>query len=218
MIKKENFDVYFNLIEELVTIFEELESYFDYPSEQNFLFFEDTFEVFKDMNKEVEIDSGCTKGVIIHKDLDYVIKLPFLANHEMDYCNYETIIYEEARQRGVDIFFSPCYQIGEYRGVPIYIMKKAKVDGREFKKIGIDIYKKTHRVSKDVSDKDLYREAFYGYNNRRLVKYLFQYYYIDTEGVAKLVDFLDEKYINDIHAYNIGIIENKIVLIDYSGI
>lgn len=218
MIDKENFESYFNLIIDLEAIFQELEDFFNEPCEENFMIFEDAFSVFKDVNREIEIDSGCTKGVIIHDELDYVIKIPFLLDQEVNHCEHEINVYEAAREQGIDYFFSPCKKIGEYRGVPIYIMKKANVDGGEFKKIGINMYKKTHKVSKQISDKELYRKFFFGYNNRRLIKYLFRYYYSDYSSIVNLINFLDEQYINDIHAYNVGVIENKVVLIDYSGI
>lgn len=210
---------YFNLIEELEDIFWELTDFFEHPSENEFYCFDDAFLAVKEDNKELAVDSGCTKGVIISDNLNYVIKVPFLADHEIDYCAKEVQVYQKAIEEGIEEFFAPSYCIGTYKDVPIYIMEKAEIDGVRLKELGVDIYRKTHKVKKDsYDDWEIYDNHFSGYENRRLVKYLFNYYYSNPAKVDKLLSFLDKEYINDIHAYNIGLHDNKTILIDYSGI
>ena len=56
---------------------------------------------------DIKINSGATKGVIIVRN-DFVIKLPFNDDYDIDYIGLEYNNYMAAVANGVQDFFSPC--------------------------------------------------------------------------------------------------------------
>jgi len=79
---------------------------------------------------------GCTKGVLIFKGCDFVVKIPFVgvassysryckytgsnSTNGWDYCQREVEIYEAAKEVGVASFLAETKLVGYVKGHPIY--------------------------------------------------------------------------------------------------
>lgn len=83
-----------------------------------------------------ELDTGCTKGVFIFADADFVLKVPFreywgryfrnvgAASSSWDYCAKEVEVYAAAVEAGVEQFLAKTEKIGEVDGTPIYAQER----------------------------------------------------------------------------------------------
>lgn len=160
--------------------------------------------------KGIYCANGLTKGVLIFDELDWVVKIPFDVNpphSNINYCERERFIYEQAKKRGVAEIFAESYFLMDFCGRPIYIMKK--VDANE-EKVSTDLY------DKGISEG--YEEDFQSMDSEEQVEGLFYYYY-GEDFLQEYFAFCEEYEINDVHTSNIGYDENdKPVVIDYSGI
>ena len=119
-----------------------------------------------------------------------------------DYCLLETGVYERAEEAGLDFLFAKEELLLEDDGYSVYIQEK--VDGQ-----------------RPVSNPDTYSQNIadifdtsWAYN--AFVVAVYNYYGRDICG--KLIDFIEENGINDLHTGNWGYSkEGKPIAFDYSG-
>lgn len=162
-------------------------------------------------NSIVRVSYGATKLVLMNEYSNWVFKIPF-KNRKVNYCQIEAEIYEDARRENLDKFFAPCYFLENYDGARIYVMQRAEVS---YDKLYSDLFERlssegrTEEEASDIVDEaDSYSE---------FVDWLFPYYSEEPAEFDKFINFLNCAGINDLHSGNIGYINDRVVLIDYSG-
>ena len=208
----------FELLEDLYENFETFKTFIEEPYSYRFEEFSDEFCNYGD-NSELHIDMGATKGVLIEVDADYVIKIPFIEEHDFDYCAYEETVLEEAVERGLGEFFAGTESIGEYRGLPIYKMERVEVDyGRLFSKYGEEYSKSCKRSGTPYSEVEMTRR-FESFDGEYYFDFFNELFFEKGEKkIKELIYFLSEFDVNDLHIANMGVDSNdEVVFIDYSG-
>lgn len=176
---------------------------------------------------------GVSKGVIVPKDYNWVIKIPFYgceeeaynydysgkscycnANsnpiHNWDYCFTEVNFYKAAKSSGLHQVFCKEKYIGSIDNCPIYIQQKASSIGdlRQNKE-----YTPPKEDSKDKT-KSKIKEKNYGLFDLDWQTDACLYY--GEKYFIKLMKFLRESCIKDLHKDNIGYIGKQPVIFDFS--
>lgn len=159
----------------------------------------------RELREKLNIDfrRGVTRLVIICEDglgAEFVLKIPFVGP---DCCKEEINIYNSIWKHHnyyVD-YFAECWYGGDYKGVPIYIMRRADVD-RDY----IESFQSNRNYEET--------EGFCGETD---VYECFASYYGEEE-TERLNDFLIDYDIEDIHSGNVGFVEGKPIFIDYCGL
>lgn len=178
--------------------------------------------------KPFDYATGATKGVLIFEQLGFVIKIPFCRNSEdyddnyeccnyftgadtdngWDYCEAEADKYQRAEEEGISMCFAKTEKIGEIDGYPIYMQELASI----YKNVD---YQSSHteedsRQVNSICDSN----DFYIFN----IEWLSDAFHFYGEKIFhKLLEFIRTVGINDLHDGNIGYIENRPVLVDYSS-
>lgn len=192
---------------------------------KNELYFSDWIRDFGNPLSSCKIASGMTKYVIIPDDLNWVIKLPIQVKPEQyrreefltkfsayDYCDLETRNFAYAEEKGINIFFAESYFLSLYKGIRIYIQRKAECDEQEFD----DRLKKyaSHYVSESCNE-DVFDEVVSDYVLNMDESESLEAIFGDVP--AELYNLIEERNVNDLHCRNYGFIDEKPVIIDYSG-
>jgi hypothetical protein len=157
-------------------------------------------------NEHFNINWGLTKGVIIHHDLEWVLKIPFgYQKNNENHCRIETHNYQNAIAFGVEDMFAETHYLMDFFNLPCYVMRKVEcgefaLDDHGSAILGGDEYS----YSRDESESE------------ELVEELICAYY-GEERFNKYCRFCKDNGINDIHEDNIGWIGNRPIVIDYSG-
>lgn len=179
---------------------------------------------------------GATKLVIIPDKTDYVIKIPYTGFFEIedgwedtdgeyyeeneeytpyegagdegypwDYCWNEVRRYEIAEEEGLEKYFAKTEFVGMVRGYPIYVQEKCT----------------TYRNKKNYHSKEEQDTTSKVCGNWKDVNLNwltdFRLYYGDKE-LLRFANFIRNNYYDDdLRDENIGYINDRPVLIDYSG-
>lgn len=192
-------------------------------------FYPDVVQPFSEKYKKpFNYATGATKGVLIFEQLGFVIKIPFCRNSEdyddyyeccnyftgadtdngWDYCEAEADKYQRAEEEGISMCFAKTEKIGEIYGYPIYMQELASI----YKNVD---YQSSHteedsRQVNSICDSN----NFYIFN----IEWLSDAFHFYGEKIFhKLLEFIRTVGINDLHDGNIGYIENRPVLVDYSS-
>ena len=195
----------------------------EYSSMRNFLADRDEdflYELKEDLTKDYgymyydngapcRIEWGVSKAVFILPEHKFVIKIPF-NNTQFDYCYLEANSYKQAKRCGLERHFAACEKMPDYKfydeeggltfDIPIYLMEYAYVN--------------SHNNEQMVSHSNMDR-IYKGIDDLNIIR-IFSNFYCDDE-IIELLEFLNEHGINDFHNGNIGIEDNRPILIDYSG-
>ena len=188
--------------------------------------------------KSFSYDAGASKLALIFKNFDYVIKIPFSgsmgynssndsSNSEFDeyydscedfcnagrydngwnYCQAEADVYENAKDFGIEDCFAKTEKIAEINSYPIYKQEYVKVYD-----YGASSCHTPQDKEKVIS---LCKEqCFWACDENWLADVLA---YFGEKIFNKLIEFIQYMEINDLHNGNIGYINLKPVLMDYSG-
>lgn len=132
-----------------------------------------------------------------------------------DYCYCEALITDEARKAGVANFIAQTEIYDEalvdFQTIPIYVSERAE-ESFDCAKSS----KKTKRMTKD--EKETITNTVYSHNSSIPIQWCFEaveYYGINM--VDSFLNFVDEHRLNDFHSGNLGYIEGRPIIIDYSG-
>lgn len=183
-------------------------------------FFRQIVSPFKDKYKKpFAYDYGATKGVLIFKELGFVIKIPFVCNDDWDfsgaecangwdYCEVEALKYQDASINGLAECFAETMCIGDVDGHPIYIQELATM------------YEKgettTKRSDEDIEKvKSLCSSQNYDCFNSNWLSDVLNFF--GERMFYKLLNFISDADISDLHNGNIGYIGMRPVLVDYSS-
>jgi len=187
-------------------------------------FEEDVIEPFKEhYKKPFGWDNGCTKGVLIFKNFNFVIKIPFLycdgeglhgaeeGREEWDYCSQEENRYERAKKEGLEKVFLETSFLEEVNFHPVYIQSFAE----PLNKI-IDKESRRSSTKEDINNVEIIMEE----NN---------YSYISCEWEAdiyalygkffykKFKEFIKNNRIEDLRQANVGYVGLSPIILDYAG-
>lgn len=194
----------------------------------------------------IKIECGATRCCIIDETYDWVIKIDIAEDSEGFCSDREVAFYEAAQKIGVAEAFAPVYKLGTYtRTIEFYDAADVRDcigydcdDDNEYwvkeeKKLAVSLgapYPVTIsfsiygslKVSFDLADDpelpphsevidisplcDRYQEIGY--------RFAADY---DKKTFEKLSDFMYDNNINDIHWGNVGMLQGRIVMLDYGG-
>lgn len=186
--------------------------------------------------KDFSYDSGASKLALIFKKYNYVIKIPFCGssvnsqnssydendNNEecfsfynaggysngWDYCSVEAELYKEAKAIGIEKCFAKTEKIADINNYPIY--------QQEY----VHIYN-NYDISSNHTEKDIEavistcKSNNFDCFNKDWLSDVFCYF--GEKIFYKFMDFISYMEINDLHNGNIGYINFRPVLMDYSG-
>ena len=177
--------------------------------------------------KPFKHDSGASKGVLIFKDLGFVIKIPYImydgyelygasyqGNDDWDYCSQEVNRYTMAEEEGLQEVFLKTEYLTSVNRHPIYIQPLATIlkdlNGEEYS------YHKSCSSQDDKNSADSINLAnnFYDihevWDGEVYNKYGKDFY-------IKLKTFIKNISINDLRTANVGYWNGNPVLVDYAG-
>ena len=167
----------------------------------------------------IEMYFGATKAVFVCKGLDeWVLKISRMNDYDRDYCELEYDHYNLAKTKGFGAYFADIYKLGDFNGITWYIQQKVEVneskisnylcdhaDDEFFEDIGISREDKESYYPEDIVD-DM------GVEDRLAI--LFN----DEDFTNFLVDTMENDGVSpDLHSANIGMIDDRFILFDYSG-
>ena len=192
------------------------------------------YEPFKEKYKgEVSYATGATKGVLIFPDLNFVIKIPFKYGDEhnsydecddnyysdmycgadcpngWDYCEVETIKYENAEEYDVQDCFAKTELLGTIKDYPIYKQELATIY------TNADSSTSSHtKEDEEKVEKYCDQHRYDCFNTDWLSD---AYVYFGEEKFYNLMAYIQDYNIEDLHSHNIGYIGMRPVLVDYSS-
>ncbi len=189
---------------------------------------------------KVSTDFGASKYVLLPKEADYVIKIPFTGtdsesgcysycsgfDDEYDtytefqgalgngwnYCEAELLIYNEAKKMGIGEFFAETVLGGHCGDHPYYFQEK------------VDVYNKLDKGEEDwdkeevdKSKESCKQNGYYVFNPYWISDC---YHWYGEEKFCKFMDYLEAEELNrDLHGGNVGYskIDGRPILLDFSG-
>lgn len=130
-----------------------------------------------------------------------------------DYCEVEATRYCHAEQANVAILFAKTEWIGDIREYPIYIQERCQMF-REESTSNQEKYQS--RTKADYEKVNTLREKydFHSINDDWMLDFLIYY---GEEMFKKLADFIFNENIYDLHNGNIGYLNGRPCLVDYSS-
>lgn len=182
-------------------------------------------------------NNGASKIVFIPSESDYVIKIPFSgqeetvygeddevldytdfhyffgANEHWDYCAVEVEISSKAEKLGLGKCFAKTIFLGDMNGYPVYSQEKATTFFDLKDNDDIDMWSK-EKVEKNKKTRTKCKEMQVCCFNSTWLSDFIEYY--GEKTFKDFMLFLKEERIGDLHSENIGYIEDRPVLIDYS--
>ena len=147
-----------------------------------------------------------------------------------NYCDREVDNYNNLDAVGFGKFCAETIYIGDFSGEPAYIMEKCECDEEfvssfSYKRIQMQIYRETlengteeeaveaaandARIQSILWDYDDDERTFEAMKNSWGTE--------EEDNIVELQNLCDECCINDLHAGNVGLLNGRMVLVDYSG-
>lgn len=163
-------------------------------------------------NLPFSVKTGVSKVVLVPKDyyyniFPYVIKLPMTYDEveeeifEINYCERERNISDAAKQKGLQDIFPSTEFVSRYCDIPFYIQPLVNV-------MRIGMYKD----NLSFEAKRFAESCGMSYAGAQL---LLNSYKVDKADAIK--NFILAYKINDLHLGNLGMINDRLVIFDYSG-
>lgn len=146
-------------------------------------------------------------------DLETVKEEPFDSavdfygdQYNWDYCYAEMLLYNSAKRYMVEDFFLPLTFLGTSKKIPVYC--------QPFVKVSTDGVAVSHDQIKSGKDMGKKTQTGVVLSGRAIAKFVQTHGERDTERFLK---FINNKEIEDLHSQNMGMLDGKVVLIDYGG-
>lgn len=168
----------------------------------------------------IEMYFGATKAVFVCKELEeWVLKISRKNDeYNRDYCELEYDHYNLAKTKGFGAYFADIYKLGDFNGITWYIQQK--VDVNESK---ISSYLCDHADDELFEDMGVSREDKESYYPEDIVDNMeaderLNILFNNEEFTKFVVDMMVDDEVNpDLHSANIGMIDDRFILFDYSG-
>jgi hypothetical protein len=162
---------------------------------------------------EVTLCGGCSRIVLVPYSGNYVFKIQYDFDRDIDYCANEAKIYEKAEEKGVAEFFAWTACIGTYGNVDVYAMEKVIVDENRNSDDSYTYHCKQWREESGSDDEDV--EILGDYDDHDgMIEYAIAH---NGSLMRKAVALLDSIGVNDLHCGNWGYRGDVFVLVDYGG-
>lgn len=183
-------------------------------------------EIFKlKLHTEVSCAGGISKICLIFHDANFVFKYsnPYACSDGNE-AEREVENYNRAVELGIEMFFPKTYLYGKIDGINIIYQEKIDCNVNEVwkdSKLSLTIHDLTCNkldIKKIASIKKRFNIEESPYNrdiNTTWVAFMCALY--TTEVIDKLINFIQEKKINDLHGENLGYKNNKPIILDFSG-
>ena len=161
----------------------------------------------ENMPEQYSICSGASKGVIVSKETDYVIKFDYCG--EDSYCKIEADNYGYAVKAGLARYFAETRFVCEIDGITFTIQEKCNCDeGAVYDSLGRYVRSTYEDEGSEYNEHDIWSEVDCLFDEGRAYE-MFE--------DADLAHFICQNYINDLHQGNFGFIGERLVMIDFSG-
>lgn len=192
----------------------------DYYNLSDNVFYDQIVCPFKSKYKKTFFyDYGATKGVLAFKELGFVIKIPFICNDDYefsgaecengwDYCQVEVDKFSMANISGLQDCFAETKYIASIGGYPIYIQEYATMFNQ-------GELSSCHNEEDMKKVKSLCSSNNYDCFNTAWLSDVFNFF--GEKMFYKLMNFIEDCDIRDLHNGNIGYIGMRPVLVDYSS-
>lgn len=193
----------------------------DFKDLYDSVFYEQVIAPFKQKyHKSFYYDYGATKGVIAFKELGFVIKIPFSCSSDdmfygaecengWDYCQVESEKFGFAKENNLKQCFAETMKIADINSYPIYIQEYATMFDKDCSSSS------NHTKDDEEKVQNLCNSNNYDCFNTSWLSDVFNFF---GEGVFyKLMNFIADTEICDLHNGNIGYIGMRPVLVDYSS-
>lgn len=164
----------------------------------------------KVIDQKFSFSAGASKICVSHDCFgEWMLKVGYIGlSRDYAQCEYDNFV--QAVQYGLEEFFPTTLFLGEFYGSKFYLQQKAAVNA------GNNYSRLTNAIQARVDEEEL-EEGYDGdigfyiddLTEEDVISFLF-----DNE---KLTDFIIEQDINDLHMGNFGIIDGRMVIIDFSG-
>lgn len=224
--------------DDILKVFQELNLYLDELTEENYeykLINPLMDAVDKELLPDFECFTGASKVVLHFEGTDFVIKIPFNGTEELcyedddeymfvpfdgageyyedncwDYCNLEVERFQAALDEEVDKCFVETIYIGSVNNYPIYAQELVEMydySEHNFKNSNkADELEKTSSLCK--SNKVQCFHTNWLTDARK---------YYGEDFLIKLLKFIDNYYISDLHSGNLGYICGRPIIVDYAS-
>ena len=208
--------MYQDFLEKFYLQLPEFEAFMEDPTEKKADMVVDSIKDYYDGDK-LRAAAGSTKLILIKKEFDYVIKLPFPVESGTNYCEKEWQIYRRAVEKNLDRFFAESIKCF-WGDKPFYLMKKIETKEEDIRELYFKNYRlecEENGIFFDEDDAEYYYDYDY-YHDYRILTVLLKEE--DSSLVNRLVNFLSAYEVNDLYGNNIGLSkEKRVILFDYSG-
>lgn len=180
----------------------------------------DNYSTLEALNLTVQ--NGVSRACFYDGEHNCVIKVDFQNNgHIIGGCLEETILYNQAVKNKVEKFFAPISPLCTYDHCTFYIQEKAYADSDEFYDDLTDSLFETLKdnIPDNFTTEEDYKEYLWDLLDELEPEELASTIVTGTtEQKHKLVDFIKDNKINDLHGGNWGLNRNKeYIMIDYAG-
>jgi len=188
----------------------------------------DIHKVIEYLPKSFEYDwrDGASKFVIIPDNTRYVIKIPYTGpargnceeyfeyandtdQYYWDYCFTEMMMYREAKRYGVQDAFAKETLVGILNGQTIYMQEKVEVYGES----GSSASERDMQKTSEYCDEHCCRK----FNEDTIAWQADALSYYGEKKFNKIMNFLEDMGIGDLHEDNLGYIGIQPVILDYSN-
>lgn len=213
--------------EYITSLFEDCSS-FEETSLTDSYFYDEIFTYLKN-RANLKYCKGASKAVLVPKETNYVIKIPFTGYFEddwekeeyvfynfegaeddenrWDYCLKEIHIYEKAKAANVEkVFLKTTYE-GDVSDFPIYSQPKVSTFVE-------DDWVTCSNEELDSTRTKVRKKNFNVFSPTWLF-HAFNYY--GDDYIFRLLSFIKEEDISDLHDGNLGWIGDRPVIVDYAG-
>lgn len=201
----------------------------DYISDDNY---EDKILAHIPYNFKYIYSSGVSKLCIIPIGADFVIKIPFNSSwndldevyekffcatdsfdHQWDYCFSELLVYNLSKSENVNKTFCKTRLLGQINNYPIYIQERATPLKCIPEKVKID----SNEIITETETPSVQYCKSHGFKcfSTVWIKDAMDFY--GERRLNKILAFIKNNHIHDLHNGNIGYIGDRPVLLDFSG-
>ncbi len=160
--------------------------------------------------------NGATKDVYVNKNDDWVIKTNISEcpnDADIDYCRTEYENYLMIKGLGLESYFTPIIPIGfimnegERKGV--YIQKKCATNEEAIvDSLALSLLEENDTLSPEEAEDEVCMLE---------INEILNFLYPDDKEIYKIINFCWDHDINDLHEGNFGYLDDKLVILDYSG-
>lgn len=164
--------------------------------------------------------NGETKTVFLHKEWDFVIKVPnYYSYARYNYCQLEADNYKKACAYRVErVLLETALLCTLKNGIQLYVQPRYTIDNNDYMDSAIHrhrLQKKCNTYRKPIVSK-VADEMYDGFRlNNLWLSRVIQLY--GKRFMRSLERWTQENRIGDLHDCNVGWVNNKPIILDYSG-